>query len=237
MNAICFSLYGTDGKYTGCLLENLRRLPLLYPGWKPLVFPDGAIGEDWLQQCIELGAEVNLREGRMDAGGKFWRFESVGDPEWEAVIVRNADALVNDREAAAVSEWVASPAMLHAMHDAPYHWGAQWPVPGGMWGAKRGAFPNDFPHLVKWWIKHKGPFDHDSDQWFLRRYVWPYVLRIGMLHTSNVNSRYRGRPFPPHRPVQLHVGESHSAPRLAGQSQPRNEEPKKTPPLPHGFAA
>ena len=237
MKVISFCLYGTGGMYEQGLLENLRRIPVIYPDWQAQVFTDGRMGPAYLKCCADLGAGVILREPRRDAGGMFWRFEAVGDPRYEAAIVRDADSLVNERERVAVDAWLASPAKLHTMHDSNDHWGGPWPLLGGMWGAKIGAFPHDFPNLVRWWLKHKGPFPYAADQWFLQRYVWPFVMRSGMIHTSNVNSRHRGLPFPPHPPVYWHVGERMTPQKLSGLNKAKLLTKPKPPPLPHGFAA
>ena len=37
MNAVSYSLYGTGEVYLRGLMENLRRLPVIYPGWQALV--------------------------------------------------------------------------------------------------------------------------------------------------------------------------------------------------------
>lgn len=124
----------------------------------------------------------------------FWRFSSVGDEDYDAVLVRDADSVPNKREADAVCEWLCSGLPIHTMHDHPAH--AEYRVMGGMWGARKNAFPYDFSHLVKWWITHKQPFKYNSDQWFLMRYVYPYAERYGMNHAGIQTKFLNRRMFP-----------------------------------------
>lgn len=212
MNAVSYSLYGTGEVYLRGLMENLRRLPVIYPGWQALVFTDGAAGGPYLERCEELGACVLLRPPRDDSGGMFWRFEAAGDPRWDAVIVRDADSVVGSREQVAVSAWLARPEGIHMMTDSEHHLGR--PVLGGMWGVKRGAWKMDFPHLVRWWLRNKGPFGYDDDQWFLNRFVWPYAMRDGLRHAWNVRTRLGGELFPCHAPEERHVGQRWTAGEL-----------------------
>ncbi len=103
----------------------------------------------------------------------FWRFWGAGSED--VLCVRDADSLVTEREIGAVDEWVGSPNLLHAMHD--HQWHDRRCIMGGMWGAKRGAFPFNFDRLLAWWIRNKSPFKWDDDQQFLARYVEPYMTR------------------------------------------------------------
>jgi hypothetical protein len=216
MKVISFCVFGQQEVYLRGVCENLRRIPEIYPGWQAMVFTEADRNFRFLKACRALGAEIILKPPVAGAGGMFWRFEPVDDPRYEAVIVRDADSLVSKREQAAVDEWLRSPAVLHVMHDSHHHWDGPWPVLGGMWGAKRGAFPiqSSFHHLLKWWQANRGPFEYFADQWFLKRYVWPHVRRTGLIHSSNVHSKYGGNPFPESPASEWHVGERVPADRL-----------------------
>ena len=46
---------------------------------------------------------------------------------------RDLDSRLNDREQAAVQEWLNSKKEFHIMRDHPMH---GWPILGGLWGCK-----------------------------------------------------------------------------------------------------
>lgn len=65
----------------------------------------------------------------------------------------------------------------------------------------------DFPHLVRWGLRNKGPFGYDDEQWFLNRFVWSYAMRDGLRHAWNVRTQRGGELFSWHGPEERHVGQ------------------------------
>ena len=50
-----------------------------------------------------------------------WRFLPLADPLVDIVLSRDLDSVVNQRELAAVQEWLQSGALFHVMRDHPFH--------------------------------------------------------------------------------------------------------------------
>lgn len=70
-----------------------------------------------------------------------WRFLPVIDPTVDIFLSRDLDSIVNEREVAAVKEWLtSSDQIFHGMRDNPAH---RWEVLGGMWGAKNFLIYNE----------------------------------------------------------------------------------------------
>jgi len=75
----------------------------------------------------------------------------------------------------AVSRWIESGLPFHVVRDHPSH--SNYPMSGGLWGARRGALPQVMELI--------GRFPTDSayltDMLFLNRDVWPIAMRAGVL--------------------------------------------------------
>ena len=200
---VSFSLFGSSDHYLKGLEKNFSVMQDVYPDSTMIVHTDqpervaGALPE----------VEIVKHAPSKGLAGTFWRFMSYNDPRFDAVLFRDADSAVNIREAAAVMGWLGSGLALHTMLDHEHHTESQWPVMAGMWAARKGGIPFDFNHLVKWWVSKKEPFKYTSDQWFLRRYLWPLIASgDGLLHTSDPRGRWCGEPWPDHEAYGSHVG-------------------------------
>jgi hypothetical protein len=201
---VIFSLFGSSDHYLSGLKQNFAVMQDIYPDSTMIVHTDQP--ERVAEALPEV--EIETHSHSKELAGAFWRFLSYNDPRFDAVLFRDADSVVNVREAAAVNGWLASGLPLHTMLDHSCHLSGEWPVMAGMWAARKGGIPFDFNYLVKWWISKKDSFQYTSDQWFLRRYIWPLIASgDGLLHCREFHSKWRGEPWPPHVEYNGHVGE------------------------------
>lgn len=175
------------------------KLRLQFPGATLILHHDSTVpGElvDMADETVEWPVSQSLE-------CMYWRYTSID--AYDAVAVRDADSVPNAREVGAVQAWLDSDFGIHTMHDHPHHKAL---VMGGMWGAKAGALPYDFPHLVRWWLKNKGPFAYGSDEKFLTRFVYPYAEKNGLNHWGISNAALTSVAFPGGpSPVTGYVGE------------------------------
>jgi hypothetical protein len=138
----------------------------------------------------------------------FWRFQINDDPGVLRFLIRDADSRLNLREKAAVDAWVESGRKFHVMRDHRWH---RVPMPGGMWGAVKGAIP-DMTALIK-----ASNLANDSaqrsemygkDQLFLARFIWPLAKNDCMQHDSRKHNRFPGAvDFPTGRIDGAFVGQ------------------------------
>ena len=140
MKIISFSLWGQDPKYTIGAIRNAELAQKIYPGWVCRFYvgasvPYGVIHE--LEKFEHVQVVQKSEWGNWKS--MFWRFEPAGEEEVEIMISRDTDSRLNHREKSAVDEWINSDLGFHIMRDHPYH---QYPVLGGMWGAKKGTLPD-----------------------------------------------------------------------------------------------
>lgn len=201
---VSFSLFGSESLYMKGLHKNAALMKEVYPDSTMIVHTD----QPEMVRSKIPNADVIGYPLSENNEGYFWRFLSYNDDRFDAVLFRDADSVVNVREAAAVRDWLSRDLPLYASLDHSAHYEGEWPVMAGMWGALKGGISFDFKYLVKWWIENHSPFNYTSDQWFLRRYIWPLIASgDGVLYNRNIRSRWRGESWPEHELYESFVGE------------------------------
>lgn len=207
MKAICFSLWGDKSMYLVGALENIELAKEIYPEWKCRFYIDSLVPIEISTKIKEAGGEVvTIVNDKGPFYGMFWRFLAVDDPDVDVFISRDCDSRLNYREKVAVDEWLVSNKCLHTMHDNHGH--RSVPILGGMWGLKKGCFPDMAGKIAKW-----GRYDCKGiDQHFLWQCVWPFLQGNCMRHVGHSSCGKWGqfRPFPVHAPLKYggtYVGE------------------------------
>lgn len=234
LKIISFSVWGNSLKYLNGCIENIEIAEKIYPGWVVRFYCDSEVNRDFIRKLEKAGAEVVIKNTIKDNWeGLFWRFLPAS--EADVFISRDIDSRLNEREKAAVDEWLLSDKKIHCMRDHIEH---NVPMLGGMWGCRDKIIPN-MEQLISQWSAndYKG-----SDQDFLRTEIWPHYLstilvhdryfdglivekgqhRRGLIGVDRLDSefdyvydpiRFFGkhdiRPFPNHSPMTygVHVGE------------------------------
>jgi len=195
---IAFSLYGDAPMYLRGAVENARLAPTRYPGWTARFYVSQEIPPSLVEELRGHGADTVGMTRHSESDGMFWRFLAADDPTADAVIFRDVDSRISEREVAAVEAWLASGRQFHLMRDHPFH---QWPMMGGMWGVRSGALPS-METLIRHWRLRRRLLGYElgmrsNDQAFLRAAVYPIARRNGLIHSEFV--RFEGEsvaPFP-----------------------------------------
>lgn len=198
---IAFSLFGAQAKYCECAVLNAQAQAQHYPDWTCCFFVDASVPAEVLARLRAHGArviEMDPDEARR-LPGPMWRFLALDLPGVQRVICRDADSLINAREAAAVHAWVASGRRFHVMRDAATHTELML---AGLWGAVAGALP-PVRSLLQGFLAKPLASAHFADQFFLREWVWPYA-QGDLLQHDDVFGLAPCEPFPP---VPLPEGE------------------------------
>ena len=197
---ISFSVFGDSSVYLEGALRNVRLASTVYPGWTARVYCSHEIPNSLITRMQQEGAEIIHKRRVSAVDGTFWRFLPLADPKLDAVIVRDVDSRINEREKAAVEEWLASGRSLHIMRDHPLH---KVPIMAGMWGGRGGCVP-DMEQLIQRWNlwQSKG-----QDQDFLRDVIYPRFEDDCVVHSNLFE--YDGEtaiPFPTERNLGEFVG-------------------------------
>jgi len=198
---ISFSLWGEDPKYCVGAIRNADIAPIYYPDWICRFHVGKSVPSQYVEALQNMkNTEVVIRETEGDWTGMFWRFEDASDPSVDVMISRDTDSRLNAREAAAVSEWLATDKAFHIMRDHPYH---ATEILGGMWGVKN-PFLSEMAQMIQ--AYKKGNF-WQVDQNFLREKIWPLVNRSYISH----DDFFEKHPWPLEREPNRFVGQAFEA--------------------------
>ncbi|MGU7816127.1 tetratricopeptide repeat protein [Burkholderia sp. AW49-1] len=219
-NVIAYSLYGANPRYCETAVMNARVAHALYPAWTCRVYLDASVPEHVQRRLRDAGAELVAmdHDERRAMPGTLWRFLVMDDPGVDRFIVRDADSLLSEREAAAVDEWLASDRLFHHMRDYFTHTEL---LLAGLWGGCTGVIPPVAPLIAEFLASYRGPARF-TDQQFLRTVLWPTV-RESLMNHDELFGFHHARPFPPHAPVRwrtdrFHVGSNTAYVSIGGPS-------------------
>lgn len=193
MNAISFSLYGSNPVYTLGMIRNAELAKFVYPGWQVMVWHDETVPADILDSLRGTGVRLIGNAKEHFPAGMMWRWFVVSEPGVERFLIRDADSRLNFRERRAVDAWIASGKEFHVIRDHPLH---DFSMMGGMCGGMALA-----AGFILAEIKASCPPDNDyaTDQKWLAKAVWPKIRDRTLQHDfANHHPRFGGQvtPFP-----------------------------------------
>lgn len=179
--AVAFGLWGQDAKYLAGALANAHLVPQVYPGWEMHVWHDGSVPGECVEALAVMGCRLHAKDAEIP--NMFFQRMLVHDlPGVARYLVRDCDSRVTARERKCVDEWIASGALLHTIHDHPYH-KSGLSIMGGLFGVFREA---DQPGFEMRALLRASPLAHEtkwnSDQIFLDQQVWPRYRHSVMQH-------------------------------------------------------
>jgi len=217
---ISYSLFGAIPRYCESAVKNVEVAADLFASWRCRVYHDDTVPPAVRERLSAAGAQLVDMTGPAGAGVHplMWRFLVADDPHVSRFLVRDADALLSEREQAAVEAWTRSACWFHHMRDYFTHTEL---ILAGMWGACRGLLPPLRP-MMKAWLRTQRELTRFADQVFLRERVWP-TLRQSVLTHDDVFGFHGARPFPPHAPIRwrsnrFHVGSNAATASIRGAS-------------------
>ena len=204
-NAVSFSLFGTNERYLRTAIVNAGAIRVLYLGWTCRFYIDDTVPELVVKALMAEGAAI-MKVPALPANpfGTFWRFLAADDPGVDRYIVRDADSVVNVREAAAVQEWIDSGRHFHVMRDNFDHGEL---ILAGMWGGTRPALPPLLPWAQRYLAARSDLLGRTADQEFLRDQLWPTIKTSMLTHDSQFDfGEHRDFPACARLPEPFHVG-------------------------------
>lgn len=206
-DVIAFSLWGANPRYLCGALRNTLLIPELYPGWQARFYMDETVPEDIRSLLRMLGAECQMMPSGQNLRKKLcWRFQVANDNTVGRFLVRDCDSVVNQREVAAVMEWVSSEQWFHAMRD---WWTHTDPLLAGMWGGVAGVLPQLEALLETYAPKSKETAN--VDQWFLRDVLWGSIRNHTLIHDRCFDSEGSHQWPLPTPAGNYHVGQNEFA--------------------------
>lgn len=205
-NIIAFSLYGGQPRYCETLIRNVEVAPDLFPGWRCRVYLDDSVPDHVWQRLHLPHVELVDMSQEKHIFPTLWRFLVLDDASVQRFIVRDADSLLSEREAAAVNAWLASPFWFHHMRDYFTHTEL---LLAGMWGGCNGIFQQVEQSMRDFITQYAGSARY-TDQYFLKQALWPTV-RESLLSHDELFGFHQAQPWPQHAPIRwqtdrFHVG-------------------------------
>lgn len=190
---VSYTLFGDKQMYLTGALRNAEQVPQAYPGWSSQFYVGRSVPVEIKQELIRTPhTNVILMPDPEDQTATFWRF-GVGR-EVTAMMSRDVDSRIELREIAAVTEWLSSPFDWHIMRDHPWH---NVPMLAGMFGCKN---PEEIRRLSKWSKIYRGQDYYQTDQVFLRSYIYQFARFSLMAHDEFFHFEddlvTQSRPFP-----------------------------------------
>jgi len=204
-NVIAFSLWGRTPRYLDGAIRNAQVAPQVYPGWRCRFYCGRDVPGATIAALLAAKADVIMKDDSGDfLEGLFWRFDVASDPAVDRFLVRDADSVINPREAAAVAAWLDSGALFHAMRDYFTHTDL---LLAGIWGGAGGLLPDLAPHYAPY--LRNGTKTFNCDQKFLGDLVWPTIRAHTLVHDSWFRTD-GSQPFPANAPSLQggHVGQN-----------------------------
>ena len=213
-DVIAFSIWGSNPRYLRGALRNALLIPDLYPGWQARFHLDTTVPLEFRELLKSLGAEIRLVPAGQSLRQKLcWRFQVANDPAVGRFLVRDCDSVVNQREVAAVQQWLSSERWFHVMRD---WWSHTDPILAGMWGGVAGVLP-DLTALLS---AYKPPAKETAnvDQWFLRDVLWGSIRPLALVHDRCFRSEGSVHWPDPEPLGNRHVGQNEFGAKREGQS-------------------
>lgn len=179
---IAYSLYGDNLKYTVGAIKNAV-LSERYQGFY-LRFYVGKSVPEWVTQTLSLFKNVEIVKmmGNEDSSAMFWRFDALGDLNYDFIMIRDADARLNDREIDMHYEFVESGKGFHIIKDHPT--GHNFLMLGGMIAAKRMTLHDIHQLICAWRVEPS----YLNDMKFLWSMVYERVIDNAFIHDEYFNT-------------------------------------------------
>nr|XP_045587714.1 uncharacterized protein LOC123749642 [Procambarus clarkii] len=233
---VSFSLYGDNPEYWLGLNDTLQRVGEMYRGWVVRLYTTPHAHAAHLCPLLTRYAHfyvcdvTNLPPPLGNISGvhpMMWRVAPLGDPQLAALMVRDTDSQVSERERAAVEAWLATGKHFHVMRDHPSH-DAQ--ILGGMWGARWDLGSDPRPHTAHALAalrdtmlrEARGQTQRGQDQKILGKWLWPVMVGRMVAHDSYNCLQFPGTiPWPTQRVHGYFVGSPSFRKKYANQTVPK----------------
>lgn len=188
---ISLCLWGSKKIYCQGAIDNVKIAKSIYPDFDVRIYINPSCPA--LSSLSKLPCQLHIVNDWADFRFALTRFYAASDKSYSHVIFRDCDSILNDREAGAVREWVASGLNGHIIREVPEH--LEFKIMAGLCGIRTNVFEN-MEKEIKYWLKANMigtimPVEVYTDQLYLNTVVWKKIKNSYMGHG------YELKPFPP----------------------------------------
>lgn len=195
MKIISFSLWGNNSKYSIGAIKNAELTSAIYPNWISRFYIHKDVDQKYIDQIRKLNTQVLIMEENADWKAMMWRYLPAKDQDVELFISRDCDSRINNREKAAVDQWLNSDKNFHIMRDHPHH---GFSILGGMFGAKKNGFEILSNSIAGFDFQNS----YGTDYNFFNSSLYPKIREESLIHDEFFDKK----PFPTMRLNNQFVG-------------------------------
>ena len=195
---ISFCVWGRSPIYNYGLYENAIRLQKVFPGWHMLVYHTKTADLEVMAQLSKMpNVETILIDTPDHHKNTMLRFMAAFDRNNEAVIFRDADARLLQRDYMAVSDWLKnSDKDFHIIRDHPAN-GRKTRISAGLWGVRNHALAK--PEIIKQFNDYFRNPDYKGwtvDERYLFEYIYPLAKDNSRIHADFNRFESHATKFP-----------------------------------------
>ena len=184
MKLISYTVFGKENWYRRGLIHNIKIAKNLFSDWIVRVYLSDKIEKEFIEKVSKYkNVDLILKKERYPFEGLLWRMLPMQEGH-DAVIVRDCDTRLFQRDKNLVDDWMSSSFKYHVCRDNPGSWNVML---GGLYGGKK-------PKLIiedkfhKWresYIKNKNSL-YLWDIGFLRQHVYPFIRSNLIVYSEHV---------------------------------------------------
>ena len=179
---LTFSLWGNNPIYNIGAIKNAELVKIFYPDFECWFYIHKAtVPFEAIEKLSNIdNTKIIFKDGDLNnCKPAMWRFEAIDDQDVEIMMSRDTDTRILLREKLAVDQWLNSDKIFHIMRDHPYHGEA---IMGGMFGIKKNKIIENWIDKINNYNENINSYGYD--QFFLRNYIYPYIIDYAMIHAS-----------------------------------------------------
>jgi hypothetical protein len=184
MKIISYTVFGEEHWYRKGLIRNIEIARTLFEDWTVRVYLSDKIDREFIDKVSKYkNVDLVVKKEKYPFEGLLWRMLPMQEGH-EAVIVRDCDTRLFQRDKNLVDDWMSLNFKYHICRDNPGSWNVML---GGLYGGKK-------PNLViedafhKWresYIRRKKNL-YLWDIGFLRKFVYPYIRNDLIVYSEHV---------------------------------------------------
>jgi hypothetical protein len=222
MKIISYSLWGNKALYVINAIKNADIAANIFPEWKCRYYVSPNVKQTFIDELKKRNnTEIIFQSQDENWNGMFWRFYAAKDAKTknDAMISRDADSLLNERDKACVDQWLSSDKDFHIVRDMCAH---NVQIMGGVWGVRNNLLGN-IEELINNYSRKNNNNRKNIDQEFLWDIIYPIVKNKAFVHDAYKFFNDGGVPPPIRR-----LGPYLPSEKPSNQDWPTLDDPYKT---------
>ena len=182
MKIISYTIFGEQKIYKSGLLNNIKIAKSILPDWKIMIHACSLVDKDFVDNCRDSNTEIIVKERKFKYEPLLWRMLPM-EEDHEAVIVRDVDTRIWQRDKNLIDDWLNSDFKFHLARE---NLGSDWPIMAGLWGGKKPNLKIE-DKFNRWYKKlNLNKNSYINDQKFLSKYIYSMIRKDLIVYSDHV---------------------------------------------------